>query len=231
MWNTALGERTLLGAERRMFVSSAWGLADSISANSPEDNVQFGIVLFDRLTWQQQMLMLEKVMTAMVDTTIPAPPSSALLEATVAAVYAQLRTSLEIELDDARMALDDTLEESDHFDVRMEILAAIEEPVDTDEPIEETPDDCWPTILCDEIDEWDLAIESLRNRILADEDWQMEALAMDLSPQTSKSFKNDMGIQRDYFIDIPPDGTDEEAEEARLRIVAIGKRILDEPEF
>ena len=146
-------------------------------------------------------------------------------------VYTQLRTSLEIELDDARMAQDDTLDESDYFDVRMEILAAIEEPVDTDEPIEEPPDDGRPTILCDDIDDWDLAIESLRSRILADEDWQMEALAMDLSPQTSKSLKNDMGIQRDYFIDIPPDGTDEEAEAARLRIVAIGKRILDEPEF
>jgi len=177
------------------------------------------------------MLMLEKVMTALVDPMIPAPPSSALLEATVAAIYAQLRTSIEIELDDARMAQDDTLDESDYFDVRMEILAAIEEPINTDEPIQEPPDDGWPTILCDEIDEWDLAIESLRNRILADEDWQMEALAMDLSPQTSKSLKNGMGIQRDYFIDIPPDGTDEEAEEARLRIVAIGKRILDEPEF
>jgi len=108
------------------------------------------------------MLMLEKVMTALVDPMIPAPPYSALLEATVAAVYAQLRTSIEIELDDARMAQDDTLDESDYFDVRMEILAAIEEPINTDEPIQEPPDDGWPTILCDEIDEWDLAIESLK---------------------------------------------------------------------
>lgn len=226
-----MGERTLLGAERRMFVSSAWGLADFLSVAAPEGKAIFGIVLFDRLTWQQQMLMLEKVMSAMVDPTIPAPPSSALLEATVAAVYAQLRTSLEIELDDARLALKHSDDEWDHFYVRMEILAALEEPVDTDEPIEEMPDDCWPTLQCDEIDEWDFAIESLRNRILADEDWQMEAIAMDLSPQTSKSLKNGMGIQRDYFIDIPPDGTDEEAEAARLRLAALGKKILDEPDF
>jgi len=40
-----------------------------------------------------------------------------------------------------------------------------------------------------------------------------------------------MGIQRDYFIDIPPNGTDEEAEAARLRLAALGKKILDEPDF
>ena len=52
-----MGERTLLGAERRMVISAGWGLADTISAEAPQGNVQFGIVLFDRLTWQQQFLM------------------------------------------------------------------------------------------------------------------------------------------------------------------------------
>ncbi len=54
---------------------------------------------------------------------------------------------------------------------------------------------------------------------------------MDLAPDTSKSLKKEMGIQRDYFIDIPPDVSDEEAETARWRIVKLGRRILDEPEF
>lgn len=226
-----MGERTLLGAERRMVMSAGWGLADSISADAPEGNARFGIVLFDRLTWQQQMMMLERVLTALVEPTIPAPPSTALLDATVAAIYAQVFTSVEIELDNARMDLDSPLSEEDYFDVRQEILEALREPVDSDEPIEESPEGGWPTILCDEIDEWEMAIESLRSRILADEDWQMEAITMDLAPQASKSLKNDMGIQRDYFIDIPPDGTDEEAEAARLRIVELGRRILDETDF
>ena len=60
---------------------------------------------------------------------------------------------------------------------------------------------------------------------------QMEALAMDLAPQESQTMKQNLGIHRDYFVDIPPDGTDEEAEAARLRIVAIGQSILDEPLF
>ena len=231
MWNTTMGERTLLGAERRMVMSAGWGLADTISAEAPQGNVQFGIVLFDRLTWQQQFLMVEKVLTALLEPTIPTPPSTALMDATVAAIYAQLYTSVEIELDDARMDRDESLDEENHFEVRQEILEALREPVDSDEPMEESPEGGWPTLLCDEIEEWELAIESLRSRILADEDWQMETLAIDLAPDTSKSLKKEMGIQRDYFIDIPPDGSDEEAEAARWRIVELGRRILNEPEF
>ncbi len=231
MWNTAMGERTLVGAERRLVVSAGWGLADFISVAAPENKALFGIVLFDQLTWQQQMLMLERVLTALVEASIPAPPTTALLDATVAAIYAHLYTSIEIELDDARMDIDSPLGEEDHFDVRNEILEALREPVDSDEPIEESPEGGWPTILCDEIDEWELAIESLRGRILADEDWQMEAITMDLPPQTSRTLKRELGIQRDYFIDIPPDVTDEEAEAARWRIVDLGRKILDEPEF
>ncbi len=226
-----MGERTLVGAERRLVVSAGWGLADFISIAAPENKALFGIVLFDRLTWQQQMLMLERVLTALVEASIPAPPTTALLDATVAAIYAHLYTSIEIELDDARMDMDSPLGEEDHFDVRNEILEALREPVDSDEPIEESPEGGWPTILCDEIDEWELAIESLRGRILADEDWQMEAITMDLPPQTSRTLKRELGIQRDYFIDIPPDVTDEEAEAARWRIVELGRKILEEPEF
>ena len=231
MWNTAMGERTLHGAERRMVMSAGWGLVDFISVAAPDDKAMFGIVLFDRLTWQQQIMMLEKVLTALVEPTIPALQSSALLDATVAAIYTQVHTSVEIELDNARMELDSSLGDENYFEVRQEILEALREPVDSDEPIEDSPEGGWPTILCDEIDEWELAIESLRSRILADEDWQMEALAMDLAPQKSRSMKQEMGIQRDYFIGIPPDGSDKEAEAARLRIVALGRRILDEPEL
>ena len=46
--------------------------------------------------------------------------------------------------------------------------------------------------------------------------------------QDSK-LKNDLGIYRDYPIDIPSDGSAEEAEAARFRIVSLGSGILNEP--
>lgn len=223
MWNTAIGKRILVGAERRLIMNAAWGLTDSISTEATfNDNVQFGIVLFDRLTWQQQMLMLEKVLTPLLEPSIPAPQSTALFDATVAAIYAQLRTELIIELDMAELDKYDSFV-GRNFDVRQEILDALFEPVDTDEPVEEPPDEGWPSVDCDDIDEWDLAIECLRGRMLADEDWQMDAITMDLPPVKSSRLKKALGIQTAYFIDIPPDGSDEEAEAARLRIVELGR--------
>ncbi len=223
MWNTAIGKRILVGAERRLIMNAAWGLTDSISTEATfNDNVQFGIVLFDRLTWQQQMLMLEKVLTPLLEPSIPAPQSTALFDATVAAIYAQLRTELIIELDMAELDKYDSFV-GRNFDVRQEILDALFEPVDTDEPAEEPPDEGWPSVDCDDIDEWDLAIECLRGRMLADEDWQMDAITMDLPPVKSSRLKKALGIQTAYFIDIPPDGSDEEAEAARLRIVELGR--------
>lgn len=134
MWNTAIGKRIFVGAERRLIMNAAWGLADSISTEATfNDNVQFGIVLFDRLTWQQQMLMLEKVLTPLLEPSIPAPQSTALFDATVAAIYAQLRTELIIELDMAELDKYDSFV-GRNFDVRQEILDALFEPVNTDEP-------------------------------------------------------------------------------------------------
>lgn len=232
MWNTPFGERTLIGAERRLIMNAGWGLADSISgAAMCNEGVRLGIVLFDRLTWQQQMMMLEKVLKPLVEPSLPAPQSSALLEATVAAIYSHLFESVEIELDTARMDENDEYDTGSHYDVRKEILDALLEPVDVDEPVELPPEEGWPSVDSDDIEEWELAIQCLRGRMLADEDWQMESITMDLAPQSSRSFKNDLGIHRDYFIDIPPDGSDEEAEAARLRIVSLGRRILSEPEF
>jgi len=234
MWNTTYGERTLVWAERRLVAAESWALSHAISEAASEGGASFGILLFDRLTWQQQMFMLDQVLAALVEPTIPAPPNTALLEATVAAIYAQMVNSVQVEIDFAIPDEDDP--DNSHrvdsgFYERQLVLDALKEPVNTDEPMGDPFEEYSLSVECDEIEEWELVIESLRGRILADEDWQMEAIAMDLAPPTSQHLKQLMGIQGDYFIDIPPDVTDEEAEAARLRIAALGQRVHDEPLF
>lgn len=234
MWNTTYGERTLVWAERLLVASESWALTDAISEAAYDGGASFGILLFDRLTWQQQMLMVDQVLPALVEPTIPAPPNTALLDATVAAIYAQMVNSVQMEIDMADPDEDDSdnpYSQDSGFFVRQSILSALTERIETDEPMEEPFEDHSLSVECDEIEEWELVIEILRGRVLADEDWQMEAIALDLAPPTSQHLKQLMGIQGDYFIDIPPDVTDEEAEAARLRIAAIGKRVLEEPQF
>ncbi len=233
MWNTAYGERTLTGAERRLVVMESWALSDSISEFKSHGGSSIEVVLFDRLTWQQQMLLLERVLTALIEPTKPAPPSTALLEATVAAIYAQMVISVQLEIDLIEPE-DDSSNAYDPFGgfyVRQQILDALQEPMDVDEPEGDPFEEYSLSVECDEIEEWEMVIESLRGRILADEDWKMEAIVMDLAPTTSEDLKQLMGIKGDYFIDNPPDATDEEAESARFRIIAIGRRIQEEPPF
>ncbi len=233
MWNTTYGERTLTGAERRLVVMESWALFDSISEFKSIGGSSIEVVLFDRLSWQQQMLLLERVLMALIEPTIPAPTTTALLEATVAAIYAQMVISVQLEIDLIEPE-DDSSNAYDPFGgfyVRQQILDALQEPMDVDEPEGDPFEEYSLSVECDEIEEWEMVIECLRGRILADEDWQMEAIVMDLAPSTSKDLKQRMGIKGDYFIDIPPDVTDEEAEAARLRIIEIGRRLQKEPPF
>ncbi len=233
MWNTPYGERTLNWAERRLVASEAWALSSAISEAANFGGSSVEVVLFDRLTWQQQILLLERVLNALIDPTIPAPPTTALLEATVAAIYAQMVISVQLEIDLIEPEDDpiDSYDPYNGFYVRQQVLDAIKAPVDLDEPEGDPFEEYSLTLECDEIEEWEMVIECLRGRILADEDWQMESIVMDLAPATGEDIKQLMGIRADYFIDIPPDATDEEAEAARLRIATIGLGIQEEPPF
>ena len=233
MWNTPYGERTLKGAERLLVVSESWALSRTILDSASIGGTDLGVVLFDRISWQQQILLLERVLNLLLDPTIPAPTNSALLEATVAAIYKQMAISvqLEIELIEPEDDPENSYDPRSGYYVRQLILEAITEPVDTDEPMGDPFEEYSLSVECDEFEEWEVVIESLRGRILPDEDWQMEAMVMDLAPAISQDLKALMGIRGDYFIDIPPDVTDEEAEAARWRIVGIGREIEKEPDF
>jgi len=75
MWNTAIGTRTLAGAEARLIGGSAWDLVDAIRAKKGLDsNAQLGILLFDQLIWQQQLVMLRQVLKPLLDSSVE-PPS------------------------------------------------------------------------------------------------------------------------------------------------------------
>jgi len=99
MWHTANGTRTLTGAEARLIGDTAWSLVDAIrAAKQLGSGAEFGIVLFDRLTWQQQMVMLRDVLTPLLDSSVGPPSPTALKEATVAAIYAQMLVDIDCEI-------------------------------------------------------------------------------------------------------------------------------------
>jgi hypothetical protein len=202
-WNTARGPRTLSGAEARLVGQAAWVLTDTIrECVSIDMPLRFGIVLFDAMTWQQQTVMLDKVLAPLIDPSIDAPQSTALMDATIAAIYAQMERSVQNEIDLDRTS---DWDEDDYSDQRQDIYNAL---------VECCSEGDKPDVECAEIDAWEHVIQRLKDCVLADEDYQMDALALDLPPEKSLALKQAMGISGDYFIDVPPDATLDDARNA-----------------
>ena len=210
MWHTADGTRTLTGAEARLIRDTAWDLVDAIRAEkSLGSTLQFGIVLFDQLTWQQQVVMIAKVLRPLLIPSIGPPTPTALLDATVAAIYAQMHTNLQCEID-----VEQTSSQNEEGDTerRQQILEVIRE---------HGAEGNWPDAECVVMDTWELAIAEIQSWMLADEDWQLDDRALDLPPDKSREFKQTLGIRDDYFTDVPPDPNDQQARAAWADIVEI----------
>jgi hypothetical protein len=74
-----------------------------------------------------------------------------------------------------------------------------------------------PSITEDDPEEWNLLLDCLEDRVLWDNDWAMVE-QLDADPEVSQRVKREMGISDDYFVAVPPDPTDEEAERLLLEL-------------
>jgi len=221
MWNTACGTRVLGKAEAELVGQATWTLTDWIRNYIPmrEDfgnRIDTGILLFDQMTPAQQVVMLDRVVALLIDSKLEPPAPSALLDSTVAAIYLQIRWNIQSEIDfqdDPIEFAEEGQEDCDSF--RVLVIDALNEcPSWEFEPYPDCPE---PD--CDEMESWEMAVDSLRDRVLADEDWAMNDLLVDLPPEKNKEIKQAMGIQGNYFVDIPPIATDDDAHEAWKNII------------
>lgn len=213
MYDTSLGERVLRGAEARLFAGAAWRLTDDLRNWIPSKSGQprnFGISnpLLDPLTAEQVIVLIDRVTAYLLEANVEAPTRTALLDATIATIYQQVTANIEAEIDSASPALSEyqELDERHHYDERTSVVAACYQTVDPDGEYCEIPD---PD--CEDMEIWQELIDRLRDRILPDQDWGLEAMAMDLPPQKSAVLKQSMGIQGDYFIDTVADASVEDA--------------------
>jgi len=233
MWGTGDDSRILGKAEVELIGQATWSLIDWIRdyisvPDDDESQTDTGILLFDQMSPAQQLVMLDKVFGLMVDPNLEPPSPSALLDSTVAAIYIQIHWNIESEIDLEKDLMDfPKIEKCDSF--RNLVTNALNEcPSWHDEPYPNCP---APD--CDDMDEWEQAISSLRDRFLADEDWAMNDLVLDLPPEENSELKQSMGIQDNYYLDIPPIVTDEDAHRAWKNIVerVTGSRPVDDDGF
>lgn len=217
MYNTPLGIRILQGAERMLFVESLGMIVDNMRVFDHE----FGIAVFDDLGRNQKIAILHFAARSLLSGDQPPPPLTAVLEGAVAGIYQHVREMLAMELEerdeDPSEELDwldgDTVEDTD-FDLptwRERVFAACRElGVGGDLP---TPDNR-------NRDAWDIPLTGLEDCVLWDTDWGMQE-ALDANPDASRRAKAELGIDEDYFVAVPPDPTDEEADRLLVELIEL----------
>src|SRR5205085_6696403 len=96
---TSLGERTLEGTEALVFRTALLDLASWHFDVAEDGDETTGIPAFDRLTVSQKIATLELVGRALLQDDVQAPELTCVNEATVAAVFSQIRERLADEID------------------------------------------------------------------------------------------------------------------------------------
>jgi len=208
MYDTALGIRVLYGAEARLFAGAVWSLIDQlrdfVSASDEQDFEHcVGIPVLDALTAAQVIVLADRVSAYLLDSRIEAPTRTAVLDATIAAIFQQVSSDVQVEID---LEFTSTEAEEGDTSIRAQVAEALEQTSDPQNSFLGTPD---PE--CAVMETWLEVIQRLCDRVLPDANWQLESIVLDSDPSRNAAMKGSMGIHNDYFIDIVPDASVEDA--------------------
>ena len=220
MYETALGTRVLYGAEERLFAGAVWSLTDQVRTfidDSGEDHFggDTGIATLETLTSSQIIVLIDRVSAYLLDRGMKAPTRTALLDATIAAIFHHVFTCVEIEIDWQRLReVDEEEDGGGESSTRARVVEAFEQTSDRDHGVVDTPDP-----RCTEAEIWQAVIQLLCERVLPDDDWQLESIALDSDPTRNAMMKQRMGIEGDYFIDTLPDVSAQEAATAWCNLI------------
>lgn len=194
MWRTSQGDRVLTGDEARAVKAALLDLVEELATDLDEHET--GVQVFDALSLGQRLATLEDVSSALFDLSLPTPPHSAANEAAIYAVYCQLKSMVELELDSDPVCTD----------IRRLVRAACYEC--GLRALSETDDDCT---------EWSDSIEELSDQVLWDRDFSDGDMFLDAAP--TDMHPDAVDNSEDYFAAIPREIRDADIPEivARLR--------------
>lgn len=206
MWNMHSGKRVLTESEWTVFEYGLGVLRDLLEEEleSPSDLPCTGVLVFDRLTTEQKIVLLADVASALRDPAVPIPELTAANEGAVAAVINILRDLLEDELDANRSEANPP-----RTDLRKALLA-----VGVEDGWEE-----MPAATDSDSESWAFVLDSFEDLILWDTDYELVDQFLDLPPDAAREIKQMSGIPEDFYIASPiePDARRLEAARVALR--------------
>lgn len=230
MWHTSRGDRTLRGPEAMLVGTAIDTMIDALLIHIDESfeeasaaECQSGIAVYDSLTACQRVGLLHDVARHLLTETESALPLSATVEATVAAIYIEIRDQVAIEID----LFPDEMSELDRTTWRGYVLAAYEAMFDQS-PQEESDLEPFdgefevPTESSTEMSEWEMLIDGLSDAILWDRDFELADSFLDVDPGVSQKRRRLLGIEEDYFTVVAPDPRPSEV----MRLVSRTREIV-----
>ncbi len=198
MWHTPDGDRTLLGAEATLIKAAITGIVESIKEESSgyQGQVEYGITLFDELPDSQRLVLLERVATYLLTSTAKTLDLTAVNEAAIGVIYEHVRCEIKREA---------AVGKSPATTWRTIALAAYRECFSEEDDLS-GEDDFVPSAV-DSVDhrQWHELLESLTDRILWDRDYELAATFLDAPPSESRTLKEMLGVDADYFATAAPD--------------------------
>jgi hypothetical protein len=189
MYHTPAGDRILLDAERRFFVHSSAMIVDMLAGG----DLEFDVAAFDRLQRNQKLAALYVGARGLLRPNEPPPKLTAYVEAAVATVYEFARQEVYQEIDDPEFSENPTY-------WRRLVLEAARERAELDE---------FPEVTSNDKGLWNLLIECLAGCVLWDIDYALEG-TMDLPPEKSRKARDVLGLDEDYYTDVPDDPRDDQ---------------------
>ncbi|MEM9366917.1 MAG: hypothetical protein AAGD07_13060 [Planctomycetota bacterium] len=220
MWHTSQGDRTLGGCEARLVSEVIAVMVDDLQlsfdreadAGSEEDAWSTGVDLYDGLTLHQQMALLHEVSFHLLTPTSGTPAPNASTEATIAAIFAELKELVAMEVD----LFGGGAESADCFPMAQQdpphywrslVLEAFLERCEVTEETNLDTHGFAANARCDDHGIWEGMIEMLCGQILWDRDFEMLALLGDVPPERAHQMRQVLGVDQDYFVRVAPDPT------------------------
>lgn len=209
MWYSSKGNRTLHGCEAIMVAAAIETMIDAllvhIDDHDHEDHpsipeCESGILVYDQLTACQRIGLLHRLATYLLTETATPIKLSAMLDAGVAAMFVEIRDQIAIEID-----LFGELTPQEHYRWRSMVRDAIHDSNQASIAMGEEDFIDAPPRNCREMAEWETVVDVLSNDILWDRDFEMADSFLDEDPGVSDHRRELLGIDRDYFTDVPPD--------------------------
>ena len=208
MWHTNTGDRTLEGAEARLFAEALWDFLSELEVEGGDFDA--GLEAFDSLTYGQKVSVLSTVGNGLLRPEVPICELTAAVESAIAAIFEYLKELVIVEIDEPEIP----------SSWRKMVLAARMESDGEDLPAED----------CEDLQEWLIQIDEQSYLILWDYDFEDEDLYMDMPPEESGRLKEFMRIKDDYFVEIQDDLSEKEIATVLSELKALCQKICEEPE-